>query len=258
MATTFSTLLGASTSELVVPADWMQGRSAFAGLQAAFAVQAMRAQVPAEVPLRTLQVTFVAPAAELLRARTSVLRTGASATHVEVRLTGPDDTLATIALGVFGRARTSAVALQPEPPARVTAPPITLPYVPNLVPAFIQHFAVTWRRGAPPFAGAADRHNTIELAMTDDAPRASERHAIALADVIPPVALSFLRTPAPGSTLTWMLELLADRFDHPLTGWLVDAELVAARDGYTSQAVTLWAPDGSPAALSRQSMLVFG
>jgi hypothetical protein len=38
----------------------------------------------------------------------------------------------------------------------------------------------------------------------------------------------------------------------------VDAELVAARDGYTSQSVMLWAPDGTPVAISRQSMLVFG
>ena len=40
--------------------EWLQGRSVFGGLQAAIAVAAMRTQVDAALPLRTLQVTFVA------------------------------------------------------------------------------------------------------------------------------------------------------------------------------------------------------
>ncbi len=63
----------------------------------------------------------------------------------------------------------------------------------------------------------------------------------------------------PGSSLTWMLEFLADSFSHlPLERWRIDLELLAARDGYTNQSGLLWAPDGSPIALSRQSMLVYG
>ncbi|HVH33257.1 MAG TPA: hypothetical protein VM847_03985, partial [Tahibacter sp.] len=44
---------------------------------------------------------------------------------------------------------------------------------------------------------------------------------------------------------------------QPAEGWRVDAELVAARDGYTSQSTWIVAPDGRPIALSRQSMVVF-
>jgi hypothetical protein len=56
-----------------------------------------------------------------------------------------------------------------------------------------------------------------------------------------------------------MLEFLRDRFDDlPLSHWRVDAEMPAARDGYISQSVMIWAPNGVPAALSRQSMVVFG
>jgi hypothetical protein len=65
--------------------------------------------------------------------------------------------------------------------------------------------------------------------------------------------------PTPGSPLTWMLELLRDRYDDlGLDDWRVDAELIAARDGYTNQSVMLWGPCGEPVALSRQSMVVFG
>ena len=94
--------------------------------------------------------------------------------------------------------------------------------------------------------------------MHDDGP-VTEGHVVAIADFIPPVALSYLDTPAPGSTLTWMLQFLRDDWGGlSLDGWRVDAELVAARDGYTSQTVMVWGPDGAPVALSHQSMLVFG
>lgn len=59
--------------------------------------------------------------------------------------------------------------------------------------------------------------------------------------------------------MTWMLEFLDQTFvQQPLSGWLVDAEMIAARDGYTSQSTTLWSPAGVPTVLSRQSMVVFG
>ena len=56
-----------------------------------------------------------------------------------------------------------------------------------------------------------------------------------------------------------MLELLRDPYDDlGMNDWRVDAELIAARDGYTNQSVMLWGPGGEPVALSRQSMVVFG
>lgn len=55
--------------------DWLQGRSGYGGWQAALAVKAMRALLGDELPLRSLQVNFIAPVpagrvtayAELLR-----------------------------------------------------------------------------------------------------------------------------------------------------------------------------------------------
>ena len=68
-----------------------------------------------------------------------------------------------------------------------------------------------------------------------------------------------LKAPAPGASMTWMLEFLQDNFDGlPLEGWRLDAEVLAAAHGYTSQSAIVWTPDGRPAALSRQTMVVFG
>jgi acyl-coenzyme A thioesterase PaaI-like protein len=265
VTTTFSELLARASADgaevaLDVPADWMQGRSVFGGLQAAVALVAMRTRVPAQVPLRTLQLTFVAPIAGHVTARASVVRSGASATHVEARIHTADGALATIAIGVFGAARSSAVAVAPvQPVVAMPASPIELHYIPGVIPAFIQHFAARWARGTLPFMGSTERSYVVEVGMRDSAQRATEAHVLALADFVPPIALGFLRAPANGSTLSWMVELLADRFDHlALASWRVDADLIAARDGYTNQSVTLWGPDATAIALSRQTMLVFG
>ena len=235
--------------------DWMQGRSAFGGLQAAVALRAMRNLVPA-VSLRTFQMIFVAPVgAEAMRAQARVLRTGKSATHVESRLEADGVTLA-LAVGVFGSARESIVRLDlPAPaPLRVTA---KLPYVPGVMPAFMQHFDVGLLDGALPFANARVDHAYYELSLRDQGP-VSEAHLLVLADFMPPVALSWMPGVVPGSSLTWMLEIVDDDYaTQPLQGWRADATMQAARDGYTSQTTTIYAPDGRAIALSRQSMVVF-
>lgn len=261
-ATPWSDLLAQALGQggewtLEAGADWMQGRSVFGGLQAALALRAMRGLV-AGPPLRTMQATFLAPVPQgSMRAVARVLRAGKNATHVEARLVDGDATLM-LAVGVFGTPRASAVAVMPRQPPVAAAQPIELPFVPGLSPTFVRHFRSRWLAGMPPFTGDTGAEHVIEVDMRDPGP-AGESHVLALADFPPPVALSHLRQPAFGSTLTWMVELLADRLDGlPLAGWRVDAQLVAARDGYTSQSVMLWGPGGVPVALSRQSMVVFG
>lgn len=260
MLTTFSTLLAAAgrspgVLSVHVPDDWLQGRSLFGGLQAALAVETMRTLVP-DVPLRVLQTTFVGPVGGgLVTVSARVLRAGKNVMHVEARL-GDD----AVFIGIFGQNRPSVVGITLEEPPRPspTASPRTLPFIPGVTPNFTQHYAATWRRGATPFTATPSPDPYLELTVQDDGPF-TEAHLIALADFIPPIALSYLRVPAPGSSVTWMLELL--RYDfaaQPMSGWVIDGRLLAAKDGYTSQTVTVIAPDGTPAALSRQSMLVFG
>ncbi|HMI90134.1 MAG TPA: thioesterase family protein [Polyangiales bacterium] len=263
MTIAFSKLLAGARDDdgalvLDVPADWMQGRSVFGGLQVAFALQAMRALVP-QVALRTLQATFVAPVAGTMRVRARILRTGRNATHVEARI-GDDSAPGAIVIAVFGSARSSAVerALVPRKLDPSTPVLIDLPFGTERGPSFIRHFAARWLLGAPPFSGGRESEQILELAIDDQGP-ANEATIIALADFIPPVAFSYLSAPAAGSTVTWMLEMLVDRVDHlTSSGFRIEAEMVAARDGYTSQAVRLFAASGEPVALSHQSMLVFG
>jgi acyl-CoA thioesterase len=237
--------------------DWLQGRSAFGGLQVTFAVKAMRALV-AEQPLRVLQVTFLAPVPPgKIRVHAKLLRAGKNATHVEARLYDGEQTLCVV-IGIFGATRESVVKIRPQqPPVTSTQKPLKLPNIPGMTPVFLQHFDMRWLSGNLPFTGGTAASAVIEVGFTHQGSM-SELHLPSMADSIPPLAITLLKKPAPASSMTWMLEFLADRYDHlPLQGWRFDAEVLSAADGYTSQTAMIWAPDGSPAMLSRQNMVVF-
>lgn len=244
--------------QATVSEDWLQGRSAFGGLQAALALRAMRELVQADAPLRSLQTTFIAPvAAGTVTIRAQRLREGRSVTQIEASLCDGEQTLCRL-VGVFGSARPSVLNFQPVQPAVQADAPKQLRYVEGRMPAFTQHFHASWLRGDLPLSGGHQRESVIQISLRDEG-HPDETHVLAFADFIPPIALSMFDMPTPGSSLTWMIELLRDRYDDlGMDDWRVDAELIAARDGYTNQSVMLWGPRGEPVALSRQSMVVFG
>jgi hypothetical protein len=243
-----------------VPDDWMQGRSVFGGLQTALAVRALRSVVPAEMPLRAVQTTFVGPVEGQVRIGAQVLRAGKNVVHAEARILGEGQT-STIVVGVFGRSRPSrAIAVPPVPPSPPPlAEPIAFRFVPGLSASFIQHYGVRLLAGDLPFTGvphAPRAHLEIDV---DDVGGATEEQLVGIADVIPPLAFAMLSDRAMGSSVTWTLELLRERWDdQPLSRWGVHAAMVAGHAGYTSQSVMVTSPDGAPAALSHQVMMVFG
>lgn len=244
---------------VAVPEDWMQGRSVFGGLQSALAVRAMRSLVPAELPLRVLQTTFVAPVAGTVTIQVHVLRAGKSVVHAEARLVEANQTRA-IVVAAFGRARASEVEVVPKAPVVVALkPPLDLGFKSGSTPNFAQHFTMRWVSGPLPFSGSrTPPRATLDIGIDDPMPT-SEAHVIAIADSIPPLALSMLTARVPGSSAAWTLDMLTDRFEHlGSSGWRLHAQLLAARDGYSSQSVMVCAPEGQPVALSQQSMTVFG
>ena len=260
--TPFSVLLSRTqasdgTSTLAVPEDWLQGRTLFGGLQAVVGLAAMRSLAP-EAPLRSLQVTFLAPVpGGPVHARARILRSGKSTTHVEARIVDGDNTLALL-VGVFGLPRPSAVTVRPQQPAVAAARGIELPWIPGVTPNFTRHFKARWVVGGPPWTRITGPDSVIELAMRDSG-NATESHVLCMADFIPPIALSYLETPVAAASLTWMLELLPeDVRSLPLDGWRVDAQMTAAHGGYVNQSLVLWGPGGVPVALGRQTMVVFG
>jgi acyl-CoA thioesterase len=245
-----------------VPDDWTQGRTLFGGLQAALLVRAMRSLlVEADLPLRTLQVTFAAPVSPgrvVIRSRR--LRTGKSAVHCEASIESLDGATECLAVAVFGRARPSVLSFAPARPVVARDPESAqqIQWVDDASPRFTKYLEQRWSAGGFPFTAAPEPRTQIHLRYRDE-PHIDESLVIALADSIPSPAISILDKPAMASSMNWTLEMLHSAW--PTDGsrfWLMDAVAEAAADGYVSQTGTLWSDDGQPIAFSRQSAVVFG
>jgi len=99
MTTDFSRVLasiqdaGDGSLYVVVPPDWLQGRTVFGGMQMAIAVRGMRSTMPEQarsLPLRSVQMTFVGPltGGDSVQLRSELLRPGRSITHVRAGTDG--------------------------------------------------------------------------------------------------------------------------------------------------------------------------
>ena len=246
---------------VVVPPDWLQGRTAFGGLQAALAVRAMREAMSPELhslPLRAAQVTFIGPVpgGEEIGARATVLRVGRSTSHARCDLLH-DDSVACSVIGIFGAPRRSQFRknlLRPDP--GVTAAECAANTFSG-APAFTQHFEQRWAYGSVPFTGGSEARSMIYVRLRDKRCEA-EYALVGLADAVPTPVLSVLREPAPAVSLNWMLEILRDPNLLDVHDWvLIDTGVRAGVDGYLSQTSVLYGADGHAYAVSHQTVGVF-
>ena len=83
-------------------------------------------------------------------------------------------------------------------------------------------------------------------------------HVLAVADALPPAAFKLLgKQPAPISSLTWIVNLLTPAPATTDGWWLLSAQSDYARNGCSSQAMTIWNADGQPIAQGMQSVAIF-
>ena len=243
-----------------VPEGWMQGRAAFGGLMAALVYQAIEEQADS-APLRSLTISFVAPASQGALARSAdILRRGSSVTQIEGRAT-QDGQVVTAALASFGRPRNSSidVALPAAPEFNAPDDCQAFPDIEGLTPEFARHFDYRIALGALPYSGISETRfgGWVRFRDCDDA--VTVGHLLALIDAWPPAVLQMLSELAPASSLTWTLELM-----EPLSQcragdwWKYLAEIEQAGDGYAVIQAKIWDAEGKPVALSRQTVTVFG
>jgi len=240
--------------------DWSQGRATFGGMVAALGNEAMRRLVPADRELRGLETTFVGPAlAGEVRIEAEVLRVGKAVTIARARLWS-DGKIAATLTGVYGSARATALSITPSVAAGVR-PANGLPELSGADmggPSFVQHFGYRWAEGARPFGGTTLRTSKSYIRHKDPAPL-TESHVVALIDSIPSVVLQLMTTPVPSSSLTWTLQFLRHDYSFlPEAWWRIDAEVNSAGSGYSCESCMLIDPSGTPAALARQMVAVFG
>lgn len=249
--------------ELSIPAGWAQGRASFGGLVAALQYEAMRAQVPADRPVRSLAITFVGPVEPGVPVsfEVDVLREGKAVSQVLGRAMQKGQVV-TLVQGSFGASRPSQVKVQAEP-----APEMKhwedcqeLPFIEGVVPQFMQHLAMRWSVGGLPFSGSTSRQMGGWVRLRGDVKEepVTEAHILALVDAWPPALMPFLKQPAMGSTLTWTIEFVQPLLQLSTLDWckyLVETEHAA--DGYGHAAAKLWDEGGRLIAMSRQTVTVF-
>jgi acyl-CoA thioesterase len=262
---TFSELIeslqvDASGVSLELTPDWLQGRTAYGGWQAALALLAMREVLGPEPPLRSLQSTFVGPVgAGKVTAKAELLRRGKSAAQLEARILVNGQT-AFIAVGIFGAPRASQLAIAPTaPPSDKPVDAVkSRPFVEGIMPQFLKHFDTRWAKGSYPFSGVADSSAQIYARMHEEE-LATETHLVMIGDVIPPSAIAMFTSPIMISSMNWTLEIVTPLDVETRAGWLrFDCGVTATGDGYGWENTSIWSSRGELVALSRQCVALFG
>jgi hypothetical protein len=91
----------------------------------------------------------------------------------------------------------------------------------------------------------------------DEASRSGVEALLCLADALPPAITTAMGDFAPLSSMTWMADMLEDDLDTQEGWYLLESQADHARDGYSSQAMTIWRSDGRCLVKGRQMVTVF-
>jgi acyl-CoA thioesterase len=235
-----------------VPTSWLQGRTAYGGLSSALALHAARACEPDLPPLRSAQVAFIGPLSGDITVTATKLRRGRNAAFIQ------SDIVSEAGLGyratfVFMSDQQSRIELNarqssnrhpPAPDAELyTGPP----------EFFTGNFDFyDYKDGL----GDAEWLRWGRLRERDGLDPMVE--LMAIADALPPAALKLLgKQLVPISSLTWIVNLLTPAPTTTDGWWLLSAKSDYARNGCSSQTMTIWNAQGEPIAEGMQSVAIF-
>ena len=261
---------GTPETTYTLPDDWAQGRAGFGGLITGMLVAAMRREVPMERTLQSMSCTFVGPVTmgEPFSIQTQLLRSGKNAAQMQAQIV-QNDAIQTVVIASFGLLRESAAQMAALPAAKAGKPDAlpSMPFIPNVLPNFFQHFDMRWVFGGLPYFGEGTRemggwwrYKDFEaLAGEVDSTRAilSEAHYVTLLDAWPSAILPLIKKPAPASSMTWFAQ-----FVQPLplfqNDWMLyRAEIAHAANGYGQTQAHIWSTSGELLMISSQTVAVF-
>ncbi|MEG3180703.1 thioesterase family protein [Sphingomonas sp. LT1P40] len=235
-----------------IPANWLQGRTAYGGLSAALALAAAKQIEPDLPPLRSAQVAFIGPLAGAVTVTATKLRRGRNAAFIQA------DIVSEAGLGL----RTTFVFM-------------------NALESAIDHDATAAAQHAPPptdaelYTGPKEffTGNFNFFDLKDDARptewlrwgRLIEREGLdpevemmVMGDALPPAAFRLFQKMTPLSSLTWIINILTPAATTRDGWWLLNAATDSARNGYSSQSMRMWNADGTLVADGMQGVAIFG
>lgn len=241
-----------------IPEDWKQGRTTYGGCTVALMYAAVMRAHGVAAPLRSVTVNFVAPISDGLQVQTELLRQGRNVTAISAR--GMDgNKVAAQATFTFGLPQDSQLSVG-RPACEAPNPDTLTPLKPEMFGggrSFFNNFELCPIEGAPLFSGADRGYLRVWARHTDPAMRAGMVGLLAIADLLPPAAFPMLRRPGPNSSVNWISNVMAE---HPQTRdgwWMMETDLSAGADGYSSQVMRMWNTDGELVMDGMQSVLIF-
>ena len=238
---------------------WSQGRSAFGGISAAFAITAMKKLVPNDSPLRSLSVSFIAPVPlGKILIETEIIRKGKSVIQAEASLVC-DGNICLRAMAVFGYAR-ETYGIQSATSCKLKPRGVGVKFEDHAkqTPGFLQFFDGEWVNDGMPFSGKLSRKLKLWVRHNADLSQFPTEKLITICDIPPPVILSHFSTPpVPSSSLTWSLEFVIPPEEVNSDWFFLEFFVHAAANGYTQQSGNIYNDRGRLCALSRQCMVYF-
>ena len=237
-----------------IPADWLQGRTAYGGLSSALALHAAQGIEPDLPPLRSAQVSFIGPLSGNVSVIATKLRRGRTAAFIQADIVS-DAGLGYRATFVFMAEQPSRVTLSGGLASRVPPPAPDAKLYTGPDEFFTGNFNFLDLKDAA--KGEAEWLRWARL--RDFAGLDPMVEVLALADALPPAAFKlFGKDFVPLSSVTWIVNLLTPAPATTDGWWLLAAESQHAVNGGSSQTMMLWNADGVPIAQGMQSVAIFG
>ena len=241
-----------------VPEDWHQGRTAYGGFSSALALAAAMRAGQDLPPLRSAQVSMIAPLYGAVEAGAAVLRRGRNATWIsaELRREGEEEVGLTASF-VFMGPVASTVHVNDRPlPAGIIPVGEASGFLNDRAPSFLRsHFDV---RFALPRSDARRPEQCWWVRAKERAGLDPMVELLLCADALPPGVMSLLAPRTPVSTMQWQVNLLTPAPQTEDGWWLLRSTGDYAEKGCSSQRMAIWNTQGQPVLAGMQSVALFG
>jgi acyl-CoA thioesterase len=234
-----------------VPADWLQGRTAYGGLSSALALHAAKASDTDLPPLRSALIAFVGPLAGEVTITATRLRRGRNAAFVEATITS-DAGLGYRATFVFMAGLDSSIEYDARQRSLHRPPARDAELYSGPKGFFTGQFQF---KDLKEHAGEAEWLRWGRLIKRDALD--PEVALMAVADGLPPAAYQLHKGQAAMSSLTWIVNVLAPRPTTDDGWWLMASRTERAVGGYSSQQMTMWDANGVPVVDAMQGVALF-
>lgn len=242
-----------------VAENWAQGRTAYGGYTATLLLAATRRAQPDHAPLRSAMINFTGPLSAPPHISVEALRQGRNVTTALTRaeVEGKVAATGTFSFGAAQDSHVSEVFPAPDAPAPEDTPSFFPKEMKRLPARFFHNFELKLIEGSLPFMGAEKGKMRVWCRHRDVASRGTLEGLFCLGDALPPAIFAKCSVLGVNSSINWMFNLMVEDIATRDGWYMLESELTAAENGYSSQVMRIWNHEGQLVADAMQSVVIF-